>query len=119
MYGAALHAGFLSGAKSNPDIILLDVNSFNINYAIVGGTTKKIIPRYKLLPYQEYGILTTTYSNQRIITFQVLESESSMTKNNHILGKFDLIGIRRAEQGAPTIGITFFINVNGVLTVSF
>ena len=36
-----------------------------------------------------------------------------------MLGKFDLTGITRAPQGVPTIGITFLINVNGILTVSF
>jgi len=78
-----------------------------------------MIPCNTLIPYQEYNIFTTTYSNQRIITFKVLESGSSITRNNHILDKFDLTGIQCAEQGLSTIGINFFINFNGILTVSF
>jgi heat shock protein 5 len=114
VYGAALQAGFLSGAKRTRDLVLLDVNPLSITYEILGGTTRTIIPCYTLIPYEKYNIFTTTYSNQRIITFKVLESESSITRNNHILGKFDLTGIQCAEQGVPTIGITSFINVNDI-----
>jgi hypothetical protein len=102
-----------------PESSSWDVNPLRISYEILGGTTGTIIPCNTLIPYQEYNIFTTAYSNQRIITFKVLESESSITRNNHILDKFDLTGIQCAEQGVLTIEINFFINVSGILTVSF
>ena len=41
-----------------------------------------------------------------------------MTKDNHLLGKFDLTGIPPAPRGVPQIEVTFEIDVNGILRVS-
>ncbi len=41
-----------------------------------------------------------------------------MTKNNHLLGKFDLTGIPPAPRGVPQIEVTFEIDANGILIVS-
>ena len=41
-----------------------------------------------------------------------------MTKDNHILGKFELSGIPPAPRGTPQIEVTFDIDANGILNVS-
>merc|ERR1712071_254725 len=41
-----------------------------------------------------------------------------MTKDNHLLGKFDLTGIPPAPRGVPQIEVTFDIDANGILNVS-
>lgn len=41
-----------------------------------------------------------------------------MTKDNHLLGKFDLNGIPPAPRGVPQIEVTFEIDVNGILKVT-
>merc|ERR1712127_354543 len=46
------------------------------------------------------------------------EGERSMTKDNHLLGKFDLTGIPPAPRGVPQIEVTFDIDANGILNVS-
>ena len=48
---------------------------------------------------------------------QVYEGERAMTKDNHILGKFDLTGIPPAPRGTPQIEVTFEIDSNGILNV--
>ena len=50
--------------------------------------------------------------------FQVYEGERAMTKDNHLLGKFDLTGIPPAPRGVPQIEVTFDIDANGILNVS-
>jgi len=49
---------------------------------------------------------------------QVFEGERQMTKDNHILGKFDLDGIPPSRRGEPQIEVTFDIDANGILNVS-
>lgn len=41
-----------------------------------------------------------------------------MTKDNNLLGKFDLTGIPPAPRGVPQIEVTFDIDANGILNVS-
>lgn len=41
-----------------------------------------------------------------------------MTKDNHLLGKFELTGIPPAPRGTPQIEVTFTVDVNGILQVA-
>merc|ERR1711874_220703 len=52
------------------------------------------------------------------VTIQVFEGERALTKDNHLLGKFDLTGIPPAPRGVPQIEVTFDIDANGILNVS-
>ena len=49
---------------------------------------------------------------------QVFEGERKMTKDNHLLGKFNLEGIPPAPRGVPQIEVTFDIDANGILNVT-
>ena len=42
-----------------------------------------------------------------------------MTKDNHLLGKFDITGIPPAPRGVPQIEVTFEIDANGIMVVSY
>jgi heat shock 70kDa protein 1/2/6/8 len=119
-YGAAVQGAILTGhgGEMTSELLLLDVAPLSMGIETEGSLMSNIINRNTTIPARESQSFTTSCDNQPSVMIMVYEGERKMTKDNHLLGQFELTGIPPAPKGVPQIIVTFDIDANGILNVT-
>ncbi len=119
-YGAAVQAAILKGhgSEETKDLLLIDVTPLSLGIETAGEMMTKIIERNTTIPCKKSQIFSTFADNQTAVTISIFEGERARTKDNNLLGRFNLTGIPPAPRGVPQIEVSFDLDANGILNVN-
>ena len=118
--GASIQGYILSHGDDpfSDNVTLLDIIPLSLGIETIGGVMNILIPRNTIIPITKKRIYTTDSDYETSVIVKVFEGERKMTKDNFLVGEFELGGIESAPRGFAKIEVKFNIDINGIITVT-
>jgi heat shock protein 5 len=116
--GATIQGCIMTDCPGAEDFLMMDVNPLTLGIETNGGVMSEIIKRGNSIPTKKVQTFSTTVDNQEIVSIRIFEGERALTKQNNLLGSFELRGLPPAPKGVPQIDVSFEVDTNGILKVS-
>jgi len=121
-YGATIQGAILSNKKCTSigggELVLIDVTPLSLGIETAGGVMSKMIKRNQTIPISAEETFSTFTDNQPGVKIKIYEGERELTKDNNLLGMFELTGIPPLPKGIPRIKVIFTVDENGIMSVS-
>ncbi len=118
--GAAIQAHILSNTNDpfSENVTLLDIIPLSLGIETIGGIMNVLIPRNSVIPISKKKIYTTDTDYCDSVLIKIFEGERKMTKDNFLVGEFELGDIELCPRGIPQIEVKFNVDINGIITVT-
>ena len=98
-------------------IVLLDVTALSLGVETIGGVMDIIVERNSTIPIKKSKRYTTDSDYVDSVDIKVYEGERQLTKDNIMIGEFELNNIKKAPRGVAEIEVIFSIDVNGIINI--
>lgn len=118
--GAAIQ-GYMLSHESDPfseNVVLLDIIPLSLGVETIGGVMNVLIPRNSVIPVKKKRKYTTDSDYETSVNIKIYEGERMLTKDNFLVGNFELNNIEAAPRGIAQIEITISVDVNGIINVT-
>ena len=116
--GAAIQGAILARVEDFIHYTVMDITALTLGIETTGGVMATMVPRNSVIPTRKIKMFSTAVDNQPTVLVKVFQGERSLTKDNHLMGEFELSGIPPAPRGVPQIEVTFEIDANGIIKIS-
>ena len=116
--GAAIQGAILARVEDFIHYTVMDITALTLGIETTGGVMAPMVPRNSVIPTRKIKMFSTAVDNQPKVLVKVFQGERSLTKDNHLMGEFELTGIPPAPRGVPQIEVTFEIDANGIIKIS-
>ncbi|KAG9397648.1 Heat shock protein 70 family [Carpediemonas membranifera] len=119
-FGAAIQAAILGGDTSDKlsQILLLEATPVSLGIETAGGAMTTLIRRNETVPLHAKASFSTLTDDQTSVLIQVFEGEHSLTRDNVLLGTFDISNIQPAPRGIPNIEVAFDLGMDDDLKIT-